>query len=189
MPSALDRVQTAPEVKRERYCYECKKMLFTLAGSFGTHTKFCGRTEELFWAKVEKGEHCWIFTGCKDKWGYGQHGIKARRIQAHRYSYALANGPIPAGKLIMHSCDNPPCVNPAHLSLGTDAENLADAVAKGRATRITRHKLTEDQVREIRAAYWIRGRVSNSYELAEKYNVGVGAITGVTSGRTWGHIK
>lgn len=148
-----------------------------------------GRTEELFWAKVEKGERCWIFKGCKDKWGYGQHGFKARRHQAHRFAYELTYGPIPAGKLIMHSCDVPACVNPAHLSLGTDATNIADAVAKGRATRITRHKLTEDQVREIRAAYRIKGRISNSHELAAKYNVGVGAINGVTSGRTWGHVK
>lgn len=159
-------------------------MFVTHAGSFGTHSKFCGRTEELFWAKVEKGERCWIFKGCKDKWGYGQHGYKAKRHQAHRFAYELTYGPIPAGKLIMHSCDVPACVNPAHLSLGTDATNLADAVAKGRATRITRAKLTEDQVREIRSTF----SGSNAHALATKYAVTVGTIWNTTSRRIWKHV-
>lgn len=86
---------------------------------------------ERFWAKVSRTDHCWEWVGCKRR-GYGAINVGGRTHDAHRLSYAMANGPIPQGLCVMHSCDNPGCVNPGHLRLGTLADNHADMVAKGR---------------------------------------------------------
>lgn len=89
---------------------------------------------ERFWGKVKKGEGCWEWQGSINTTGYGQIylGAGRRRSVTHRVSYELAKGPIPDGLVVMHSCDNPRCVNPDHLSVGTHADNAADRDAKGR---------------------------------------------------------
>lgn len=79
-------------------------------------------------------DECWLWTGGKQGKGYGQFFLPGGKpIGAHRYSWMLHNGAeIPPGMHVMHSCDNPPCVNPAHLRVGTNRENLQDCAAKGR---------------------------------------------------------
>lgn len=83
-----------------------------------------------FWDFVAKTHErgCWKWTGPTDRKGYGRWGKKV----ASRHSWELANGPIPEGMWVLHHCDNPPCVNPAHLYLGTNTENVQDRVARGR---------------------------------------------------------
>ncbi|NDC95747.1 HNH endonuclease [bacterium] len=89
--------------------------------------------EELFFSKVLKTESCWIWTGFRFPFGYGNFYIgKNKNISTHRYSYELHKGEIPEGMVVMHTCDNPPCVNPEHLVLGTQGDNLRDMMAKGR---------------------------------------------------------
>jgi hypothetical protein len=93
--------------------------------------------EERFWAKVDKSagpEGCWLWTAGAIG-GYGRisaGGRHGKHIMAHRLSYKLAYGPVPPGHDILHSCDNPPCVNPLHLFAGTAQSNTEDARSKGR---------------------------------------------------------
>jgi hypothetical protein len=107
------------------------------------HTgRFCSRrcmsvgrrksVADRFWSKVDKSDTCWIWRGATANKGYGSFRHKDKSRGAHAVAYELTYGPIPKGMCVMHSCDNPPCVNPAHLSLGTKADNTADMMKKGR---------------------------------------------------------
>lgn len=88
---------------------------------------------ERFWTKVRKTGGCWLWTASRDRWGYGMIlGPKRRPRLAHRVAWELTFGAVPIGLLVLHHCDIPHCVNPSHLWLGTQRDNLADAKAKGR---------------------------------------------------------
>ena len=150
---------------------------------------------ERFWEKVDvRGpDECWTWTAGTASHGYGiiARGSPQRgMLLAHRVSYELHRGPIPDGGHILHSCDNRLCVNPAHLSLGTNAANVADMVAKGRqaAGEVNGHaKLTEEQVREIRERYdWYR---VTQRLLAAEYGVTRSNIGHIVNGGSWAHVQ
>lgn len=90
---------------------------------------------DLFWRKVRKTDGCWEWTASGDRVGYGRFSVKLRLFPAHRVAYALVHGETPAGLVVCHACDNRRCVNPAHLWIGTQRENLDDAVRKGRLVK------------------------------------------------------
>lgn len=121
-----------------------------------------GTVEQRFWAKVNKSDDCWLWTACRTNQGYGQIKVGERLISVHRFSYELHHGAIPVGMFVCHTCDIRNCVNPAHLWLGTTADNTHDMIAKGRRI-ITKGdafvltKVTDEQVSEIRSL-WATGR-------------------------------
>jgi hypothetical protein len=146
--------------------------------------------EDRFWAKVDKTETCWNWTGAATPKGYGQIERAGRNVYAHRASYEMHVGSVPRGKQVCHRCDNPRCVRPNHLFTGTPADNTADMVAKGRARggssvgeRHPSHKLSWEQVTAIRAEY-SAGRISQR-ALAASYGVQQFTVARIIRGEGW----
>lgn len=137
-----------------------------------------------FESHFERADACWIWFGRKDPAGYGVF-VGTRR--AHRLAYQIYVGDIPKGLCVCHRCDNPICVNPKHLFLGTHAENMADMKAKGRAARQQGEGhgasvLTDDQVREIYAA-------SGFYaDIGARYGVSATTVYSIKQRRRWAHL-
>jgi hypothetical protein len=149
-------------------------------------------------------DECWLWQKCRyGKMGYGKwticdHGGH-RQIDAHRIAFELVNGPISSGIVIRHSCDNPPCCNPAHLLAGSHTDNILDMYRKGRdrgrGTRGENHgsaKLTEAKVRLIRQLY-VRGtnqhNTGNSTALAKRFGIHPLSISAIVNRKSWTHVQ
>lgn len=124
----------------------------------------------------------------KSSAGYGQFKVKGIAFLAHRLSYELAYGPIPNNLMVRHKCDNPACVNPLHLELGTTQDNTADRVARRRCARGERNgyaKVLEPQVIEMRE---LRQSGAKLRELAERYGVTISAVSMICNRKVWKDI-
>ena len=126
--------------------------------------------QERFADKVipDPNSECWLWTAAVDRQGYGMLRSGNGMCRAHRVSYELHIGQIPKGLLVCHTCDVPGCVNPDHLWLGTNATNMVDMTAKGRRALGVSHgkaKLTEDQVRAIRADLRALRLIAKDYDI------------------------
>jgi hypothetical protein len=149
---------------------------------------------ERFWSKVVKYKEqgaCWPWIGSRFVRGYGRFSLSGKIVQAHRVAYVLTHGPIPAGLGILHRCDNPPCVNPDHLFVGTPKDNAYDRGVRGRHPRGERSpvsKLTQAQVNEIRMtyvkAYGKNGQVTQT-ELGERFGVHNATISRIVRRKKW----
>ena len=143
-----------------------------------------------FWAKVDKSGDCWEWTAGKDVGGYGSFYLSGSSIKAHRIAYTITVGDIPDGMCVLHTCDNPPCVQPDHLFIGTYMDNYHDMKAKGRVYKgyrqhgesHTHAKLTEKDVIEIRASS------DPQRAMARRFGVSDMAISKIKLRKSWKHI-
>lgn len=160
---------------------------------------------KLLLAKVEKTDSCWNWIGCLHKSGYGWVTSSGKTQLAHRLAYKIFKGIIPQELCVCHSCDNKRCVNPDHLWLGSQAENIKDRDSKGRQVSPSgeKHrfrlypesvpkgsahplaKLTEPQVLAIKSRYSLGWSVR---VLAKEYGVNVPAVYKLLNGKTWRHL-
>jgi hypothetical protein len=171
-----------------------------------TDAKLRSNVEKRFWPKVSVPDgiidECWNWNRSKDYKGYGQLSVNGKPRRAHRISFVLTKGEIPSGMFVCHSCDNPPCINPVHLFLGTCLDNMRDCVRKKRlhpenglkcfrtgprpimpqGELVYNHKLSQAQVDTIRAAEWKRG---TGQWFAAKFGVTKQAVFAVKKGVTW----
>jgi hypothetical protein len=148
---------------------------------------------EHFWRKVEKTPTCWLWRGVRREgtWSYGILKSRGKNHRAHRLAWELTYGAIPEGCLVLHRCDNPPCVNPAHLFLGTQRENIHDAMTKQRFipsahTRgpgNARTHLTWEDIREIRRLYSTGEWSQNA--LARRFSIRQNGIWSIVHHKTW----
>jgi hypothetical protein len=208
-----NRMRRIPLSQRQTFvCAHCGTVF--IDPKFAKVRRFCSQScaragqrprrvpaEHRFWKYVQKGDGCWEWCGARspDDYGLFNSGVSASR-KAHRYSWFLHNGPIPPGLAVCHQCDNPPCVNPDHLFLGTVADNNADRQAKGRSRggtcgpaperrargeRIGTAKLTDSTVREIRE----RVAAGESHSaIARSLGVVHTTVTNVIRRHTWHHV-
>lgn len=143
---------------------------------------------DRFNSKFKAGDGCWVWTSYKNNRGYGKFGVKNGCYYAHRISWQIKNGAIPKGMSVCHRCDNPPCVNPNHLFLGTMQDNLQDAASKGRTSAGShRHnaKLTEAKVSEI---ILLKNQGLKQKDIALQFGVGEATISGVVHRTKWKRI-
>lgn len=189
-----------------RTCQDCRVGFMALVGKIKKGGgKFCNKcvrkhryppVEQRFWASVNKNGpivrpalgHCWVWTGGKvsktkpyGKMTHWENG-KNRHQTAHRFSYELRSGPIPDKMCVLHRCDNPPCVNPDHLFLGTAKDNTRDKLLKERSTS----PFSAVQVREMRRMYK-RGNISMA-AIGRLNGINERTAAGIISGRRWAHL-
>jgi uncharacterized protein YerC len=152
--------------------------------------------EERFWSKVAAGapDECWEWQRSRKDDGYGQFKVTAGQSpqRASRVAWMLTHGSIPDGLFVLHRCDNPPCCNPAHLFLGTSADNHADMTAKGRASGYQHHsylklvqgvrRLSDD---EIRLARHLHGQGASCRSVARRLGVSHTTISRLINGTHW----
>jgi len=148
--------------------------------------------KERFWSKVNKNtaNGCWEWTASLDRKGYGQITVKKGLLKrTHRVAWELIRGSIPEGQLVCHHCDNKKCVNPDHLFLGTQRDNVQDMDSKGRRVNTPHYgeqhgmaKLTNAQVKRIKEFLAVGIK---RVELAKTFNIGYGTISHIAKGRQW----
>ncbi len=155
-------------------------------------SKLSPEEAERFYSKIQKTESCWVWSGAGNgpRFKYGRFHCQGTYIMAHRLSFLLHVGNIPDGLFVCHKCDNPQCVNPNHLFLGTPGDNTRDMMAKGRQVKVRlygqRHpqcRLTTSQVEEIRAL----GGTLFQKEIAAKFGVHQSTISYILSGKIRTH--
>jgi phage N-6-adenine-methyltransferase len=138
---------------------------------------------DRFFTSFDRVDGCWVWNRGRFSNGYGAISVRNKTVRAHRHSYELFKGPIPEGMLVTHSCDNPPCVNPRHLSIGTPQSNMNEKVARGREAHVRgNHKLEPDQVIEIRDRL---SKGETQAQIATAFGISPSSVSHIKSGSTW----
>lgn len=138
-----------------------------------------------FFDKINKTSTCWIWTGAKNNAGYGNFRYNGKYLNSHRVSYLLFKGHIPPKMFVCHTCDNPSCVNPKHLFIGTPQDNDDDKVAKGRQIKGSKHKYSKLKESDIPK---IRKDKRSHQSIANTYNVSRRLIGMIKEGTIWKHV-
>ena len=151
-----------------------------------------GTPGQRFWRNVDRkgANECWEWKGAKIRTGYGRFKVGGKMVYTHRWSYERYRSEIPDGMFVCHHCDNPACVNPLHLFLGTQADNMADRDAKGRQIKGEAHsgaKLTEADVVAIKRRLQAGGETHKA--IATDYGVSQRLISRINTGRQWTHVQ
>lgn len=183
----------------DKTCERCSKAFRT----YREQARFCSKTcsrrsrcvslDERFWAKVDRRgpDECWEWQARRNMHGYGTFQLQAKQSKlAHRVCWQITNGEIPDGISVCHRCDNPACVNPAHLFLGTHLDNMRDMFAKGRRTAAhgNRHhwsKLCSCAVMAIRA---LASEGVSQRDLARRFGVSRNCARSIIHGETWKEV-
>lgn len=149
--------------------------------------------EERFLSNTKKTDSCWLWLGATNSKGYGRVGMKGKVVGAHRYSYEIHKESIPDGLHVLHACDVRHCVNPSHLFLGTNKENVNDRVRKNRGANTLgfgeghkNSKLSDKDASDIRL---MLSRGYTGYQLAKKYSVNCQNIYNIRDRKIWKHLE
>lgn len=145
-----------------------------------------------FWSKVDVGnpDECWEWQGYKFKKGYGGIQLKSGNTAAHRVSWIIQNGDIENGMCVCHKCDNPSCVNPSHLFLGTFADNNKDRALKGRSADVSGENNPSARLSELDVIKIKELRKNSSQRnVAKLFGVGKTTIARIDHGLTWRFLK
>lgn len=175
--------------RKLRPCAYCGK---PSRGTKGSKLPFCS-LQCRFWMKVDKtGDGgCWLWTGTRPSFGHGQIRVGERAIYAHRLAWEWANGPLPDDQCVLHRCDVPACVNPAHLFIGSRADNMRDMWRKGRGSKPPRMvgpanpntKLTAALVRAIRSS------PEDALTVAERFGIPRRHVYAIRLRAIWKHVE
>lgn len=149
--------------------------------------------DKRFWSKVNITDSCWLWTASVNGKGYGQMSVGGRRGRphlAHRLSWQMHRGPIPEGMSVLHRCDNPPCVNPEHLFLGTRADNNNDMRAKGRAAPMPnvegeKHPMAILTASDVEGVRRMLASGNSGRSIAALFGVSESTISDIKRGRSW----
>ena len=182
------------DLYRAEHCATCQKPI-----TYGGHApigSWCCRV--WFYVEISTNpDGCWIWTGATNKHGYGflsNPGNRNSNTLAHRALYELVNGPIGAGLVLMHSCDNPPCCNPSHLTPGTQAENVLDAWRKGRmkpprGQRGEEHPAAVLTVEKVHLIRRLSADGISQVAIARQVGASRSAVGTVVRGERWVHVS
>lgn len=182
------RDRSRPDGLRE-VCKLCRKPALDASRARQSRTRI-GTDPKRFWERVSiMDSGCWEWTGASTKDGYGRCGFAKGRRMAHRWSWEMLIGPIPEGQLVLHTCDNPPCVRSDHLFLGTDADNNADMIAKRRDRHLSHQehwnaKLTAELVERIREEFDL-AKFGEKVEIARKVGISPQQLSAIGHWRSW----